>query len=134
MFIMQKGPHLRTWLDMCHAVLQSDPWLITDRYNEDAAEIDSAFVDNRHDQSIMSVSRKIIEYKWFVYLKFRNATIVDECPMNMCILVWICPDVLLSLAGHVASTGPQTEHPSAASVCLGTQAARLFIVDRAIRC
>jgi hypothetical protein len=58
--IMQKGPHLRTFLDLCNSVLYSDPWLITDRYNENASLADNRFLDNRHDQSIMSVARKLL--------------------------------------------------------------------------
>lgn len=57
--VMRKGPHLRSWLAMVRDALLQDPWIITDKYNREAESIDGSFVDNRHDQSLSSVSRKI---------------------------------------------------------------------------
>ena len=57
--VMQKGPHLRSWLAMVRDALLHDPWIITDKYNGEAKSFDSSFVDSRHDQSLSSVSRKI---------------------------------------------------------------------------
>ena len=45
---------------MANDVVQSDPWLLTDRYNREAKSLDPEFNDARHDQSILSVSRKIV--------------------------------------------------------------------------
>mmetsp|Transcript_4338 Transcript_4338/g.9715 ORF Transcript_4338/g.9715 Transcript_4338/m.9715 type:complete len:308 (-) Transcript_4338:119-1042(-) len=56
--LMQKGPHLSDWLSKVSDVLVRDPWLITDKYNNEAKTVDTQFKDNRHDQSISSVSRK----------------------------------------------------------------------------
>lgn len=58
--VMRKGPHLRRWLRLVDSVLEADPWLITDRYNREAKAADPDFIEARHDQSIMSVSRKIV--------------------------------------------------------------------------
>jgi len=58
--LMKKGKHLRKWLEMVHQILDYDPWLITDKYNAEARSIDPKFNDARHDQSIASVSRKLV--------------------------------------------------------------------------
>ncbi len=50
------GPHARRWLDSVLEALEADPWLFSDRYNQESE--DPAF-DNRHDQSIMSVAAKL---------------------------------------------------------------------------
>eukprot|EP00661_Eupelagonemidae_sp_cell13_P005533 gene5532-790_t len=60
--IMQSGPHLHRWLDLVGRVLDSDPWLITDRYNHEARAADPAFIEARHDQSMFSVSRKLMAW------------------------------------------------------------------------
>lgn len=58
--LLRKGPHFRQWLQLCASVFESDPWLITDRYNEESARLNPLFKENRHDQSIMSVARKLL--------------------------------------------------------------------------
>jgi hypothetical protein len=45
---------------MVNEILERDPWLFTDKYNEEAKRLHPEFIDNRHDQSILSVSRKMI--------------------------------------------------------------------------
>lgn len=57
--LMQKGPHLRSWLKIVKDALLRDPWIITDKYNKETMAVTEAFKDNRHDQSLSSVSRKI---------------------------------------------------------------------------
>jgi len=57
--LMQKGPHLRSWLKIIQDALLQDPWIITDKYNGEEKALNRGFKDNRHDQSISSVSRKI---------------------------------------------------------------------------
>ena len=56
--MFQKGTHYQKWMKLCTEIISKDPWLITDRYNDEAKENNPEFKDNRHDQSIMSVSRK----------------------------------------------------------------------------
>lgn len=45
--LMQKGPHLSDWLSKVSDVLVRDPWLITDKYNNEAKTVDTQFKDNR---------------------------------------------------------------------------------------
>ena len=59
--VVQKGPHQRKWLALVKTIIERDPWLITDRYNKEAKHVYSGFRDARHDQSLFSVSRKIVE-------------------------------------------------------------------------
>ena len=56
--LLQKGPHYRKWMDSIHSVLEIDPMIITDKYNDEAKHMNPSFKDNRHDQSIQSISRK----------------------------------------------------------------------------
>ena len=58
--VIQKGPHYRKWMKLCWEVYLRDPWMITDKYNEETKKINPSFKENRHDQSIMSVSRKLL--------------------------------------------------------------------------
>ena len=58
--IMRKGGHLRQFLSKVQSALVSDPWLFSDIYNDGSRMIDPFFVDGRHEQSIMSVVRKLI--------------------------------------------------------------------------
>lgn len=58
--VIQKGSHFRKWMKLCWDVLLSDPLMITDEYNEETRKINPVFKENRHDQSIMSVSRKLL--------------------------------------------------------------------------
>jgi hypothetical protein len=58
--IMEKGDHLLHLLSMVNAVLAKNPYIITDMYNKTAKKLNRSFVDNRHDQSLFSVSRKLL--------------------------------------------------------------------------
>ena len=60
--LFQKGPHYQKWMEMCKSIIDIDPWMITDKYNEEAKKFNPAFKENRHDQSIMSVARKKLGY------------------------------------------------------------------------
>ena len=44
----------------CWEVYLRDPWMITDKYNGETKKTNPSFKENRHDQSIMSVSRKLL--------------------------------------------------------------------------
>ena len=58
---MRKGPHLRRWLALQRAAIEYDMRMITDAYNGESRELrPRVFVENRHDQSLASVSRKIL--------------------------------------------------------------------------
>ena len=59
-FFIQKGRKSEKWLDFVLSVLRKDPMIITDIYNEETKKVNPLFEDNRHDQSIGSVSLKII--------------------------------------------------------------------------
>ena len=59
-FILMKGPHQRRWFNFVMQGLKRDKMAITDMYNAETKRINAGFVDNRHDQSIMSVTRKIV--------------------------------------------------------------------------
>lgn len=58
--VMQKGAHSRKFLRLVSEVLRSDPFLFTDKYNDEARRANDQFKDNRHDQSILSVARKVL--------------------------------------------------------------------------
>lgn len=55
---LQKGNHLHQWLAKLNQVLMQDPLLLTDKYNNQALRANPKFKDNRHDQSVFSVTRK----------------------------------------------------------------------------
>lgn len=55
--IMKKSDTIINFLDDCLKILETDPKLITDEYNNNEQHKD--FIDNRHDQSILSIMRKI---------------------------------------------------------------------------
>lgn len=55
--IMQKNKHLDEYLSFMEKVLEENPLLFTDDYNDKQEEF---FKDNRHDQSLSSVIRKKI--------------------------------------------------------------------------
>ena len=57
-FILRKNDHLRKYMEGFKKVLDTDPYLLTDKYNSDKHHPE--FHDNRHDQSITSVLRKKI--------------------------------------------------------------------------
>ncbi len=54
--IMKNHNNIMNIVDECINVLRSDHLLITDHYNQ--LNQCSEFIDNRHDQSILSLSRK----------------------------------------------------------------------------
>ena len=56
LLIMKKNKHLMECLDKYEKCINDNPSLITDIYNKNQY---SEFIDNRHDQSIFSVLRKI---------------------------------------------------------------------------
>ena len=56
--ILQKGPHLRKWLNLINKALEEDALMFTDEYNPHTRH--TGFKDNRHDQSVSSVTRKIV--------------------------------------------------------------------------
>ena len=58
--VMQKGPHLRKWLALALRALVDDPCLFTDRDELTSKDADSRFRTPRHDQSVMSVTRKLV--------------------------------------------------------------------------
>lgn len=58
--MIQKGTHYRKWSQKVTTILEEDPWLFTDKYNDHAKQVDPDFVDNRHDQSMSSVARKLL--------------------------------------------------------------------------
>ena len=55
--IMKKNQHLQNILKICNELLDNNNLLITDYYNN--KEQYKLFKDNRHDQSILSIVRKI---------------------------------------------------------------------------
>ena len=55
--IMKKTEKLMKIIDECFNVLETNKLLFTDHFNRENQE--SCFIDNRHDQSILSVVRKI---------------------------------------------------------------------------
>mmetsp|Transcript_29531 Transcript_29531/g.49052 ORF Transcript_29531/g.49052 Transcript_29531/m.49052 type:complete len:317 (+) Transcript_29531:126-1076(+) len=57
--MIQKGPHYRIWLDQVKHVMEADPWIVTDKYNKETKQLHPDFIDNRHDQSVFSVARKL---------------------------------------------------------------------------
>jgi len=55
--IMKKNEKLMKIIDECFNVLTRNKFLFTDHYNRENQE--SCFTDNRHDQSVLSIVRKI---------------------------------------------------------------------------
>ena len=47
-------------MNMCLGVLNRDPWLITDKYDEESKRLNTGFQVSRHDQTISSISRKLL--------------------------------------------------------------------------
>jgi len=58
--IMRKGPHLRKYLAMVRRIVDMDPWIITDRYSDEAKAEYASFINARHDQSLTSLSLKVL--------------------------------------------------------------------------
>ena len=70
--MIQKGRRSEEWLSYILEVLRKDPYIITDRYNGETKELREDFRDNRHDQSVMSISRKIKGFVSVSYPKTGN--------------------------------------------------------------
>lgn len=73
--IMRKGPHLRLILRSIYEVLRKDPYLITDEYNKEAKIRDIEFDENRHDQSVHSLARKV---HGSVEIRYREVVVGDS--------------------------------------------------------
>lgn len=56
--VYQKGPHYQKWYNLIMDILNKDPWLITDKYNNESRDYNPQFIDNRHDSSVMSLAWK----------------------------------------------------------------------------
>jgi len=57
--LRRKCRDLEDYFALVYSVLNKDPWLITDIYNEETKRLTPVFKDNRHDQSISSVAHKV---------------------------------------------------------------------------
>ena len=68
--IMKKCSHTYKIIEECHKVIETDKYLITDKYNSNQ---NIFFNENRHDQSILSLIRKI----------FGSVIIKDETDGNV---------------------------------------------------
>ena len=73
--IFQKGPQFRAWFAFIMNILDSDPWLITDKYNNESRSYNPKFIDNRHDSSVMSLA-----WKKFGCVTFSNAETYIQNP------------------------------------------------------
>ncbi len=59
--IVQNGEHTRRWLHLIRTALDSNMWLTTDAYNDDGHSRGPwYFIEARHDQSLASVTRKMV--------------------------------------------------------------------------
>jgi len=58
---LRKCHDLENFFQLVFSVIDKDPWLITDKYNDETKKfsVTPNFVDNRHDQSISSVAQKV---------------------------------------------------------------------------
>jgi hypothetical protein len=66
MLIMRKTPQLESIMAMYNQTLYDDPYLFTDSYNKATKAKRGNFGDNRHDQSVFSVIRKLFPNDTFV--------------------------------------------------------------------
>ena len=58
---MQKGAHLRRWLASMWTAIEHDVLMVTDAYNGESRGLHPGdFVENRHEQSLASLSRKVL--------------------------------------------------------------------------
>ena len=60
--IARNGPQIRELLAKIYTALEPDPWIITNKYNEETKALYPKFQDNRHDQSLLSVACKLTNY------------------------------------------------------------------------
>ena len=56
--MMRKGAHFHKWMTAVNLAMSTDPWLFSDKYDDEGTE--PCYKENRHDQSIMSVSLKLL--------------------------------------------------------------------------
>lgn len=56
--MIRKGDNYRKWMASIQKVLEQDPYVVTDKYNDDARRANPQFIDHRHDQSLSSITRK----------------------------------------------------------------------------
>lgn len=59
-------------------ILEEDPWLFTDKYNVNAKQVNPDFVENRHDQSISSVARKLLGCVRYPDETYTAGSYIDE--------------------------------------------------------
>ena len=71
--IFQKGPHYRKWMELCRSVITMDPWMITDKFSSESHSLNCLFIENRHDQSIMSVAMKKLGWVSLTYVETLSA-------------------------------------------------------------
>jgi len=71
-FIMRNGPNARRALSFMYNAIVRDPYMVTDKYSEDARRVFPGFRDARHDQSIQSVALKLFG---FVKVSFDEADV-----------------------------------------------------------
>jgi hypothetical protein len=64
--VMRKTPQLESIMAMYNQTVYDDPYLFTDYYNNATKAKRGNFADNRHDQSVFSVIRKIFWNDTFV--------------------------------------------------------------------
>jgi hypothetical protein len=64
--IMRKTPQLESIMAMYNQTLYDDPYLFTDDYNKATKAKRRNFDDNRHDQSVFSIVRKLFPNDTFV--------------------------------------------------------------------
>jgi hypothetical protein len=64
--IMRKTPQLESIMAMYNQTLYDDPYLFTDYYNKATKDKRRSFADNRHDQSVFSIVRKLFPNDTFV--------------------------------------------------------------------
>lgn len=83
--LMKKGPHLQKILKEMTLLLDKDENLITDKYNKTQ---NSFFINNRHDQSVLSLLRKKYGSEVIVgdetFFKDFNSLEAKEFPIHAC--------------------------------------------------
>jgi hypothetical protein len=64
--IMRKTPQLESIMALCNQTLYDDPYLFTDKCNDATKQKRGNFADNRHDQSVFNIVRKLFPNDTFV--------------------------------------------------------------------
>lgn len=57
--LLQKNTAFSKIAACVNSVLKEDEWMFSDRYNEESKKIDPFFNENRHEQSVFSICKKI---------------------------------------------------------------------------